>query len=139
MMTEEARIHPETGERLHRDVRPVTIAFGTYSRTLSVPGWYPDGEGEGMHSGDDLAEIDKAATKMRADYAADLRALRRSLDLSQEAAGRLFGGGRRAFQKYEAGRMSPSYAAIGLIELVRRDPSAIEVLKKLPGRTSEAA
>lgn len=130
----DTRIHPETGQRLHRDVRPITVTYASQSRTVDVPGWYPDGEGDAIHSGEDLAVIDEATRLMRAAYAADLRRLRKALKLSQEQAGRVFGGGPRAFQKYEAGLMPPSDAAVGLIELVRRDPSMIAVLTSLPGR-----
>ena len=138
-MTHLTRIHPETGERLRRDVRPMEISYASYSRTLQVPGWYPEGEGDGIHTGADLVEVNAAVKEMRADYAAELRRLRKSLNLSQEAAGKLFGGGKRAFQKYEAGKMLPSDAAVGLIELVRRNPASIDVLKQLPGRAIEAA
>lgn len=136
---DEYRIHPDTGERLHRDVRPMTITYAAFSRTLDVPGWYPAGDGDAIHVGSDLDGIDTAVEEMRAEYAVAVRRLRKSLKLSQEAAGRIFGGGKRAFQKYEAGKMPPSDAAVGLIELVRRDPRAIDVLTSLPGRSREAA
>lgn len=136
---DEYRIHPDTGERLHRDIRPMTITYAAFSRTLDVPGWYPPHDGDAIHIGSDLDGVDAAIGEMRADYAAAVRSLRKSLRLSQEAAGRIFGGGKRAFQKYEAGTMPPSDAAVGLIELVRRDPRAIEILTSLPGRSREAA
>lgn len=135
----DTRLHPETGDTLRRDVRPMTVAYASHSRTIMVPGWYPDGDGDALHNGDDLVVVDAALADMRAAYAADLRKLRKSLKLSQEAAGRLFGGGKRAFQKYEAGKMPPSEAAVGLIEIVRRNPSVIDVLKSLPGREVNAA
>ncbi len=135
-MTEATRIHPETGAILRRGVRPQTISYAIYSRTIDVPGWYPDDGGDSIHSGDDLAEIDRATRAMRADYAARIRSIRRSLRLSQEAAGRILGGGKRAFQKYEAGKTPPSEAAIGLIELVGRHPESLGILKQLPGRAA---
>ncbi|WP_419809742.1 type II TA system antitoxin MqsA family protein [Sphingomonas sp.] len=138
-MMEQTRIHPETGRQLRRDVRPMTISYAAYSRTLPVPGWYPEDAGDAVHDGDDLTDVDAAIASMRAEYATDLRRLRRSLKLSQQDAGRIFGGGKRAFQKYEAGAMAPSEAAVGLIELVRHDPSMIEVLKRLPGRAIHTA
>ena len=133
-MTEQLRIHPETGQRLTRGTRPMTIAWGALSRTLDVAGWYPEGEGDAIHSGADLAELDAAQAELRTEYARSVKSVRKSLKLSQEAAGRILGGGKRAFQKYESGRMAPSDSAVAVIELVRRDPSAIETLKKLPGR-----
>ncbi|HLL30482.1 MAG TPA: hypothetical protein VK403_05755 [Allosphingosinicella sp.] len=63
------RIHPETGEALRRGVRRQTIRYGSLAREIEVPGWYPKEGGEGVHTGDDLAEADRAfrerATNMR--------------------------------------------------------------------------
>ena len=44
-------------------------------------------------------------------------------------SGRLIGGGRRAFQKYESGAMPPSEAAVALIEILARHPEEVEFLK----------
>ena len=51
------RIHPETGKELRRDVRPQTIVVGTISRTIGVPGWYPDDESDSVHTGADLRPL----------------------------------------------------------------------------------
>jgi len=53
----ETRIHPETGKVLRRDVRPQTVVVGSLSRTVDVPGWYPDDESDGVHSGADLKAL----------------------------------------------------------------------------------
>ena len=81
--------------------------------------------------GADLAESDHAFQELRAEYAAHVRKVRKRLKLTQEEAGRLIGGGRRAFQKYENGLMPPSDAAVGLIEILHRHPEEIEFLKSI--------
>ena len=136
-MADEVRVHPVTGATLRRGVRPFTFSFATLSRTVDVGGWYPADDGDGILEGPDLLKINAAQTEMRAEYAASVRKLRKSLKLTQEAAGRLIGGGKRAFQKYESGKMPPSDSAVAVIELLRRDPSGLEVLKRLPGRQVE--
>ena len=77
-------------------------------------------------------------SKLKAAYAAHVRKVRKQLNLTQEEAGRLIGGGRRAFQKYESGTTPPSDAAVGLIEILRRHPEEIETLRSIrttpPGR-----
>jgi len=73
------------------------------------------------------------------DYAKKVRALRMRLKLTQEEAGRILGGGKRAFQKYETGKTPPSDAAIALIELMERQPEDVEILKSLPGRQLKSA
>jgi HTH-type transcriptional regulator / antitoxin MqsA len=130
---EETRIHPETGETLRRDVRRQTIRFGSLERAVEVPGWYPEGEGDGIHTGADLAEADSVYVELRKAYAAHVRNARKRLKLTQEEAGRIIGGGKRAFQKYESGAVPPSEAAVGLIEVLVRHPEAIETLRAVRG------
>lgn len=127
----DVRIHPETGKSLHRGVRPQIVQFGAFARSIDVPGWYPDDDSDALFSGLDLAESERIFQELKAAYAAHVRKVRKKLKLTQEEAGRLIGGGRRAFQKYESGSMAPSDAAIGLIEILARNPQEVEVLKAL--------
>ena len=128
----ETRIHPETGKILHRDVRPQTVRFGALSQTVNVPGWYPDDDSDAIHTGADLSESDRVFKELRTAYASHVRHIRKGiLKLTQEEAGRLIGGGRRAFQKYESGATLPSEAAIALIEILNRHPEEVELLRKL--------
>jgi HTH-type transcriptional regulator/antitoxin MqsA len=128
----ETRIHPETGKILRRGVRSQIVSFGSLARTVDVPGWYPDDDSDGIHSGADMAESDRAFKELREAYAEHVRRIRKEkLKLTQEEAGRLIGGGRRAFQKYESGSTPPSDAAIGLIELLDRHPEELEFLRKI--------
>ena len=79
-----------------------------------------------------MAESDRAFKELREAYAEHVRRIRKEkLKLTQEEAGRLIGGGRRAFQKYESGSTPPSDAAIGLIELLDRHPEELEFLRKI--------
>ena len=138
----DTRIHPETGQVLRRAVRTQIIRFGSLRRDVEVPGWYPEDEGDAIHSGVDLKDADEAFKQLRAEYGAHVRSVRKKLGLTQEEAGMIIGGGRRAFQKYETGKMPPSDAAVGLIELLARHPEEIELLKSirpLPGESRQAA
>jgi HTH-type transcriptional regulator/antitoxin MqsA len=126
-----SRIHPETGKALRRGMRPQTVRFGSMSRVVDVPGWYPDDDSDSLHSGSDLAESDRVFQELKTAYGAHVRKVRKRLGLTQEEAGRLIGGGRRAFQKYESGVMPPSEAAVGLIELLDRHPEGIEILRSI--------
>lgn len=135
----ETQIHPVTGKILRRDVRPQTVVVGSLSRTLDVPGWYPDDDSDGVHSGVDLKEMDAVYKALREQYAARVKAVRKKLGLTQEEAGIIIGGGKRAFQKYESGRMPPSDAAIGLIELLSRHPEEVATLRAFRSATGMAA
>jgi len=127
----QTRIHPKTGEVLRRDARIQTLSVGSLSLEVEVPGWYPEGDGDSIHLGAELEAIDQAYLELRAAYAARVKAVRKKLGLTQEEAGRIIGGGRRAFQKYERGTMLPSEAAVGLIEILDRHPEEVTTLRNI--------
>lgn len=129
--TMSTRIHPITGKTLARGVRSQVVAFGSLSKVIDVPGWYPDDDSDAVHSGRDLAQWEKTLQELRAAYVAHVRRVRKRLKLTQVEAGLLIGGGPRAFQKYEAGVMAPSDAAVGLLEVLAADPAKVEVLRAL--------
>lgn len=66
----------------------------------------------------------------------EIRAIRESLGLTQEEAGRVLGGGPRAFGKYESGSVKPSSAFVGLLRVLAANPGMIATLQ---GSTSRAA
>lgn len=127
----QTRIHPKTGDVLRRDARMQTLSVGSLSREVEVPGWYPEDDGDSIHSGAELQAIDQAYLELRAAYAVRVKAVRKKLDLTQEEAGRIIGGGRRAFQKYERGTMEPSEAAVGLLEILDRHPEEVTTLRNI--------
>jgi len=127
----ETRVHPETGKILRRGVRAQVVAFGSMARTVEAPGWYPEDDSDSIHSGTDFAESERVFRELKAAYGAHVRKVRKQLGLTQEEAGRLIGGGRRAFQKYESGATPPSDAAVGLIEILHRHPEEIEILRSI--------
>lgn len=137
-MTAETRKHPETGENLRRGVRAKVIRYGSLWRRLEVPGWYPANEGDALHTGEDLLESDRVFKELRQAYATRVRQFRKKVGLSQAEAGKIIGGGVRAFQKYESGKVPPSDAAVALIELLIRHPEEIEALRRLRDGTGEA-
>jgi len=125
------RIHPQTGQPLRRDTRPITVRVGPFTEDVMVGGWYPEGEGDAIHMGADLAAFEEARKRLRERYAAYLRESRKRWRLTQEQAGRLIGGGKRAFQKYETGKALPTDAAVGLIELLNADEENLERLRRI--------
>jgi HTH-type transcriptional regulator / antitoxin MqsA len=61
----ETMISPETGEVLRRGVRPFVVSYGSQSITVDLPGYYPDGEGDGVLVGDDMLPADEALRKLK--------------------------------------------------------------------------
>ena len=59
----------------------------------------------------------------------EIRAIRTDLGLSQVEAGKLLGGGPRAFTKYEAGTVKPAASVVTLLRLLEANPDMINVLR----------
>lgn len=59
----------------------------------------------------------------------EIKSIRERLGLSQDEAGKILGGGPRAFAKYEAGTIKPAAAVVNLLRLLDADPSAIATLR----------
>ena len=132
----ESMIHPQTGEKLFRGVRKVTVRFEGRKRTVDLPGWYPTRKsGDGLHVGNDLAVVDKTLAELKAEVQGvlkpdEVRAIRLRLKLSQRKAGEILGGGPRAFQKYESGEVLVSKPMAQLLRLLERDPSRLKELAR---------
>jgi HTH-type transcriptional regulator/antitoxin MqsA len=125
---------PETGELLSRGVRPFTIAYKGQSVTVALPGYYPTGDGDGVHVGDDMAAADVALRELKervdgVPSPATIRRVRAKLKLSQRAAGAVFKVGPSAFDKYERGLIEPSGPTIQLMTLLDRHPELIADLR----------
>jgi len=67
-MIEETMIHPETGETLYRDVRPIKYTYKSESVIVDQPGWYPKNgnDYDGILSQEDSRVADKALRIMKA-------------------------------------------------------------------------
>lgn len=125
---------PETGLTLTRGVRPFAVAYKGETLTVDLPGYYPEGEGEGVHVGDDMTVVDAAlrTLKERVDglpSPATIRRVRRKLKLSQREAGALLRVGENAFDKYERGLVEPSGPTIQLMRVLDRHPELAEELR----------
>lgn len=124
----------ETGELLHRDIRPVTISYHGMESTFDMPGWYPKGEGEGTFTKQDMKVYSREINRLKAReqhlvQPAEIRRIRKKLKLTQVEAGEVIGGGKRAFQKYESGEVLPSKAASNLLRVLYAEPKLLQVLE----------
>lgn len=54
-----------------------------------------------------------------------IRNVRKKLNLDQQEAGRLFGGGVNAFSRYETGKAEPPVAVVKLFKLLDRHPELL--------------
>ncbi|MGO9768032.1 MAG: hypothetical protein ACLPSW_00460 [Roseiarcus sp.] len=56
---------PEAGETLRRAMRPFVVAYEGESVTVDLPGYYPEGEGDGVHVGRDMSVVDDALRSLK--------------------------------------------------------------------------
>ena len=56
----ESMIHPETGEILRRDIRPIEFTYRGETITVEMPGWYPANNDEGIFTQEDMKVSDAA-------------------------------------------------------------------------------
>lgn len=62
----ETRIHPETGEVLRRDVRPIEFSYKGERIFVDMPGWYPVEGDEGIFTHEDMKVSDQALRILKA-------------------------------------------------------------------------
>lgn len=126
---------PETGETLTRGVRPFKVTYKGKTITVDLPGYYPKGDGDGVHVGNDMSVVDRALRMLKEKVDGipapeTIRKVRTKLRLSQRRAGALFRVGPNAFDKYERGLIEPSGPTVQLITILNRHP---ELVKELEG------
>ena len=134
---------PETGRELRRDTRPFTVRYKTHELVVDLPGYYPDGDGESVHIGTDMAAADEALRVLKEQVdglpsPATIRRIRHKLRLSQRAAGVVFRVGARAFDKYERSLVEPSGPTIQLLRLLDAHPELIMELRPSEREQPEA-
>ena len=125
---------PETGEALTRGVRPFIVAYKGEAVTVDLPGYYPAGEGDGVHVGKDMSVVDEALRALKEKIEglpspATIRRVRAKLKLSQREAGALLKVGESAFDKYERGLVEPSGPTAQLIKILDRHPELADELR----------
>jgi HTH-type transcriptional regulator / antitoxin MqsA len=70
--------------------------------------------------------------------AQEIRRIRKRLGLTQEEAGKIVGGGKKAFTKYESGDTLPSHAIANLLKLLDANPDSLSVLAPSLGCTANS-
>lgn len=126
----DAPVCPETGLPMVRGSRPLSVSYKGRKTVIDMPGWYCDGSGEGIHTREDMKVSDLALVTLKAQVEnlatpEEVRQTRIGFGLSQAEASRIFGGGVRAFQKYESGEVLTSRAMTNLLRSAARHPEEV--------------
>ena len=126
---------PACGEgTLHDDARVQQTEYRGVPFTSKQSGAYCDKCGDGVVYNDPATEQLWAEFRERVvtEQAAELAAIRARLNLTQEEASRLSGGGHNAFSRYERCEAQPVVGILNLFRLFDRNPSLLNEF--LPGR-----
>lgn len=119
---------------LHHKTKPQIFTYKDKSITLGQPGLWCDSCGEGILSGDDIAKTEKAFEKFKTKVddllsPDEIRRIRKDiLKLTQEEAGKICGGGKNAFSRYERGETKPMSAVSNLLKMLERHPEDLKYL-----------
>ncbi len=128
--------------KLHHKSKSQIFTYKGKSITLEQPGLWCDTCDEGILNGEDIAKTEKAFEKFKAKVDGlltpeEIRHIRKDiLKLTQEEAGRIFGGGKNGFSRYERGETKPLPAVSNLLKMLERHP---EDLKYLIDKNNAAA
>ncbi len=117
---------------LSQKTKPQVYTYKGKSITLEQPGLWCDSCEEGILNGEDIAKTEKAFDEFKSKIDGllrpeEIRHIRKDvLKLSQEEAGRIFGGGKNGFSRYERGEIRPLPAVSNLLKLLERHPEDLK-------------
>lgn len=103
--------------------------------TIEATGEHCSGCGEFILQGDEWKRVDGLLKKFVQDINARtsdpkfIRDVRKKLNLDQQEAGSLFGGGVNAFSRYETGKTEPPQSLVQLLRLLDRHPELLDEVK----------
>ncbi|MFP4487295.1 MAG: type II toxin-antitoxin system MqsA family antitoxin [Campylobacterales bacterium] len=127
---------PICSKRLKHKTSPTVYNYKNESITINQPGCYCDNCDEEYLSPSDLKSTKKeiADFKRRVDHLLttdELKSIRKKLKLTQEQAAELFGGGVRAFHKYETAEATQSKPLDILLRLVASKKISLDDVKSI--------
>ena len=117
---------------LERQNKLQVFSYKGKSISIEQPGMWCDTCEEGILSGDDIAVTEKAFNEFKLTVddllnPEQIRHIRKDiLKLTQEEAGRIFGGGKNGFSRYERGEITPLPAISNLLKMFERHPEDLK-------------
>jgi HTH-type transcriptional regulator/antitoxin MqsA len=132
----------ENGRPLRRGVKILTIDVDGHPFAYGQPGWWASiddpADNEGQLTDED--NVIRAAARREARASAKhailtplvVRAIRETCGLSKQDAARVFGGGPKAFEKYESGEVAPSSSMTRLLLLAAKRPELFQKGSGMP-------
>jgi HTH-type transcriptional regulator/antitoxin MqsA len=134
---------PECGGTMKYEKHSDVLIYKGHKRTIETLGWWCTQCGEGILTGEPLLAHARAFQQLKSEVdnvlgPEGVAEVRTVLGLSQRMAGKLLGGGPRAFQKYESGKQAVSLPMSHLLCLLRNDPARLQELPQDVGTRSNS-
>jgi len=119
--------HPDMVDR----VLDETLSYGGQSLTLhKMHGEFCSSCGEGIWDEESYSRYTEAQAGLvrtvKGDVGADIRRIRKKLNLTQAELSKVFGIGKVAFSRYERGETRPPSPLVKLLKLVDRHPDLLK-------------
>jgi HTH-type transcriptional regulator / antitoxin MqsA len=113
-----------------------TLSYGGRSRTLKgMKGEFCPRCGDGVWDAKSYRRFAKAQADLvdaaRNAVGADIRRIRKRLNLTQESLAKSLGLGKLAFSRYEQGKTRPSVALVKLLRLIDDDPNLLKKVEEM--------
>ncbi len=127
---------PLCSGKIARDTKMIEYKYKDHTREIEQSGDYCEVCGEGFLSPADLRQSKKELADFKREVddlltGKDLARIRKNNHLSQKEASELFGGGVRAFHKYEVGENTQSKPLDILLRLIDSNKITIEDIRRL--------
>jgi HTH-type transcriptional regulator/antitoxin MqsA len=126
----------ESGRPLRRGVKLLTLNVDGQPFIYGQPGWWAsiddpaDDEGQLTDEDNVIRAAARREARAKAKHATltplVIRAIREVCKLSQQDAARVFGGGPKAFEKYESGEVAPSSSMTRVLLLAAKRPELFQ-------------
>lgn len=134
---------PECGSDMRWETRKDSVEYKGRRKSFSTTAWWCESCEEAVLDGPALQVAERAFVELRAEVdeillPEEVSKVRKKLNISQREAGRLLGGGPRAFQKYESGQIPVSEPMKNLLVLLGNDPKRLAELLPAGGPKAKA-
>lgn len=110
------------------------MEYKGHRKAFPTTAWWCERCKEAIIDGPAMQMAERAFVELRAEVdqillPEEVSQVRKKLNISQREAGRILGGGPRAFQKYESGQVPVSEPMKNLLVLLRNDPRRLMELR----------
>ena len=127
---------PICNGKLEQQNKTIVYKYKNHSKEIVQPGKYCKECGEGFLSPADLKQSKKEIADFKREVdnlltTEEIKRIRKKLRLTQEKASEFFGGGKRAFHKYETGEINQSKPLDILFRLLDKNKISINDLTKI--------